>query len=247
LPLVPLYQANDGCTDVLQLPPPRLDDPLLSLMKKRRSYRGFDPVAALSLEDVGDCLFSGFGITGFLETPIPGEGYLPLTMTPSGGARNPYEGYLYARRVHGLKQGFYHYSGIDNSLALVNDQDLPNVGLLLADQPWFDNAAAVILLAANLERTMWKYPHPTGFRVVLLEAGHIAQNILLTATAQGLASAPTCAISDSTAQSSLGLTSLTKAVLYSVSLGIRSDTPTQADVVNIVPNTNLPGPGSKNG
>ncbi|MDV4159365.1 MULTISPECIES: nitroreductase family protein [Rhizobium] len=36
--------------------------------------------------------------------------------------------------------------------------------------------------------------HPTGFRVVLIEAGHIAQNMLLAATASGLVATPTCAL-----------------------------------------------------
>ncbi|MGO7624572.1 nitroreductase family protein, partial [Rhizobium ruizarguesonis] len=39
--------------------------------------------------------------------------------------------------------------------------------------------------------------HPTGFRVVLIEAGHIAQNMLLAATASGLVATPTCALNDS--------------------------------------------------
>ncbi|MGO7859910.1 nitroreductase family protein, partial [Rhizobium ruizarguesonis] len=39
--------------------------------------------------------------------------------------------------------------------------------------------------------------HPTGFRVVLIEAGHIAQNMLLAATASGLVATPTCSLHDS--------------------------------------------------
>jgi SagB-type dehydrogenase family enzyme len=239
-PVVPLYQTNAGLPDIVQLSAPPGDNGILSVMRRRRSYRGFDATKWISLDHVRDCLFSGFGITGFIETPIPGEGHLPLTMTPSGGARNPYEGYLYARRVERLKPGFYHYSALDNTLGLVTASDLPSVGDVLARQPWFDDAAAVILLVADFARTIWKYAHPTGFRVVLLEAGHIAQNILLTATAAGLASAPTCAISDSLTQGLLGLTSLTASVVYSVSVGWKSDVPTQADVINVLPNPYLP-------
>ena len=87
-------------------------------------------------------------------------------MTPSGGARNPYEAYVYVRRVTDIKPGIYHYSGLTNSLGFITDSALPEPGDILGEQSWFDDAAAVILLVANFERTWWKYPHPTGFRVV---------------------------------------------------------------------------------
>jgi SagB-type dehydrogenase family enzyme len=167
------------------------------------------------------------GIVAFADTD---QGRVPLKPTPSGGGRNPYEAYVYARKVEGLRPGLYHYSAVDNSLGLLTDAPLPEVGDLLAGQPWFDNAAAVVLLVAHFERTMWKYPHPTGFRVVLIEAGHIAQNMLLAATANGLASAPTCAVSDSPLQRILGLDPVSQAVVYTVSIGVKGDVPTIADV-----------------
>ena len=37
-------------------------------------------------------------------------------MTPSGGARNPYEAYVYVRNVEQLAPGMYHYSAAENSL-----------------------------------------------------------------------------------------------------------------------------------
>ena len=42
-------------------------------------------------------------------------------MTPSGGARNPYEAYVFARKVDGLEAGIYHYSALDHDLAKVSD------------------------------------------------------------------------------------------------------------------------------
>lgn len=241
IPLVPLYMTNEGLKEVVSLPPPRFDREVFSIMRARRSYRGFEPSASksISIEQLRDCLFSGFGIVGFIETPITDQGRLPLTMTPSGGARNPYEAYVYVRNVAGLRKGIYHYSAVDNTLGLIADSNLPTIGDILAIQPWFDNAAALIILVANFERTMWKYPHPTGFRVVLLEAGHIAQNIALAATANDLASAPTCAISDSVAQSLLGLNPVTQSVIYTVAIGVRSKIPTQADAPMTIPNPNF--------
>jgi SagB-type dehydrogenase family enzyme len=242
-PPVPLCLTNEGLVEVMRLPPPSFDREVFSVMLERRSYRGFDPnpEKAVTLEQLRDCLFFGLGITGFIETPMAELGQLPMKTTPSAGARNPYEAYVYARNVKGLRRGIYHYSALDNTLGLIRDYDLPTVGDILAVQPWFDNAGALLLLVANFERTMWKYPHPTGFRVVLLEAGHIAQNVLLAATANGLASAPTSAVSDSLAQNLIGLDPITQSVIYTIAIGVRSDVPTVADTSRVVANPYLQG------
>src|SRR5262249_36781366 len=91
--------------------------------------------------------------------------------------------------------------------------------------------AAVVFLCAVFERSMYKYPHPTGYRVVLMEAGHIAQNLLLAATAHDLAAAPTCAISDRAVEELLGLDRVGQAALHAVALGARAAQPSPADPV----------------
>jgi SagB-type dehydrogenase family enzyme len=234
-PPVPLYSDHKHSIKRISLPAAENELDIMTVMRRRRSYRGFsdEPIA---LAELGDCLFAGLGITGFVAGSFD-EGFLPLSMTPSGGGRNPYEAYVYVRNVAGLQRGTYHYSASDHSLALVNDSYLPKPGAVLAGQPWFDNLAALILLVANFERTMWKYPHPTGYRVVVLEAGHIAQNIILAATAYGLASTPTCALSDAETESLTECTSITRTTMYSIALGHKSSVPTAVDPIQIIPNT----------
>jgi SagB-type dehydrogenase family enzyme len=185
-------------------------------MLRRRSRRGFAPTG-ISKQQLGDCLFAGLGITGYVEDPIIGQ--LPLKTTPSGGARNPYEAYVYVHNVEGVLPGIYHYSSSENSLGRLEDVPLVPARHMLGDQEWVDDAAAIVFLVANFDRTMWKYPHPSAYRVVLIEAGHIGQNIALAATALGLAAATTCAICDSVAEAALRLTSITQSVIYAVVLG----------------------------
>jgi SagB-type dehydrogenase family enzyme len=132
--------------------------------------------------------------------------------------------------VAGLSGGVYHYSAAEHSLGRSSTELVPSPAELLGGQEWFSGAAAIILLVANFARTAWKYRHPTGLRVVLIEAGHIAQNILLAATDQNFACAPTSAINDALAESLLGLDPLAQAAIYAVAIGTRSDTPTIADV-----------------
>lgn len=218
-PPIPLMMSNEGLSNITKLDRPKLESGLLATMQKRRSVRSFLP-KPVSLEILRDCLFAGLGVTGFLDTHLPGEDpSLPLTMTPSGGARNPYEAFVYVSRVDGLDPGIYHYSALDNSLGLVTDDPDASPSQLFAEQPWADEAAFGVLLVANFERMSWKYEHPNAYRVVLMEAGHIAQNILLVATQNSLHATPTGATSDGIAQSLLGLNKVKQSLVYSVFVG----------------------------
>ena len=58
-------------------------------------------------------------------------------MTPSGGARNPYEAYVFARNVEGLEPGIYHYSALEHSLARVSAAT-PALSDLVGGQEWAD-------------------------------------------------------------------------------------------------------------
>jgi SagB-type dehydrogenase family enzyme len=237
-PSPPLYATNDGLPRTPLAPPP--DDGLIAVMARRRSTRAFDPEKPLPLEALRDCLYSALAIVGFGKSGVPGEGYLPFKATPSGGARNPFEAYVVARSVEGLAAGVYHYAGIDHSLGLVRPGPAPALDGLLGGQAWFAGAGAVIFLVADFARCWWKYPHPTGFRVVLLEAGHIAQNLLVAAAVHGLAATPTCALSDRAVEELLGLDRVTQAAVHSVALGARAPGPSPADLPDIQPNPLLP-------
>jgi len=209
-----LYKLNDR-TDVVKLPSADTGKEPLSLMRKRRSQRQFDgksiPLAALS-----DCLFSGNGIVGYIGDEDFGR--LPLTMTPSGGARNPFELYVYAQNVAGLKPGFYHYGASRHDLGLVRAGRVA-VPPMLGTQKWPSKAAVIVFLVAHFSRTMWKYHMPMAYRVVAMEAGFIGQNIALTATHHGLSAVPSGALKDSLVESYLDIPPVESAVLLTLSIG----------------------------
>ncbi len=215
-PLPVLYTRNDGADTVRSLPDPRVGDDLIELMARRRTVRSAAS-PSITLKQLSDCLFAGMGITGATRNLV---GALPLGMTPSGGARNPYEAYVYARNVEGLTPGFYHYSAYDHDLALVATNRMPKPSELLGGQDWADEMPCVILLCASLERTMWKYDDPNAYRVVLIEAGHIGQNIMLAATSNGLSACPTAALNHATIRECVLLKRLTDAPVYALTLAV---------------------------
>ena len=212
-----LYRRNDGMGVVQALPDAREGNDLIQLMARRRTVRSAGK-PTITLRQLSDCLFAGMGITGTTENIAVGA--LPLGMTPSGGARNPYEAYVYAPNVEGLAPGFYHYSAYDHDLGLVKTNRMPKPSELVGGQDWADEMPCMIILCAMLERTMWKYDDPNAYRVVLIEAGHIGQNIMLAATRNGLSACPTAALNHATIRECVSLKRLTDAPVYALTLAV---------------------------
>ena len=67
-------------------------------------------------------------------------------------------------------------------------------------------------------RTRFKYGL-RGYRFALIEAGHVAQNLLLTATALRLGSVPLGGLFDRRIDELLDLDGVNESVLYAVSVG----------------------------
>lgn len=216
-----LHQSNADTLRTLQLPATNLRQEPFALMRRRRSVRKFID-QPISRQALADCLFAGNGIVDFYEDEDFGR--LPITMTPSGGARNPFELYVYARNVADLSPGFYHYAAWERNLGLLRagEVDVPE---MLAGQQWPTRAAAIVFLVAHFPRCMWKYHLATGYRVVLMEAGFIGQNIALAATHYGLSAIPSGAFAESVIESYIGIPAIEASVILSMNIGVPDQTP----------------------
>ena len=118
-----------------------------------------------------------------------------------------------------MHPGFYHFSASECRLTPITSslQGLSS-SQLLAGQEWAEDMPAIVFLVAMFERTMWKYRDDNAYRVILIEAGHIAQNIILAATAHGLTGCPTAALAHHEIAQRLGLTSEMHNPLYAITL-----------------------------
>ena len=85
-------------------------------------------------------------------------------------------------------------------------------------QPYLVNAAAIVLITAVVQRSLWKY-EDRGYRYILLEAGHAAQNLNLCAEGLGLASLNLGGFFDEDVMALLKLDQDREIVLYGVALG----------------------------
>lgn len=191
----------------------------IKVLLNRKTYRKFS-TRDLPLADVSQILSLVWGVRGYLYSPVFGR--LIHKTSPSGGARHPGEVYLMALRVNGLKSGLYHYHAGRHELEMISAKATPQKAkLYCAHQSYAKKAAALFLMTAIFDRTMWKYPRSRAYRVVLLEAGHLCQTFCLVATWLGLAPFCTAALSDSLIEKDLEIDGISESVLYVAGVGVR--------------------------
>ena len=101
----------------------------------------------------------------------------------SGGARYPFEIYLIVRNVTNLKKGIYHYYIKENLLELLDSQVPTKIFFdkAFGQQEW-QKAPVIFIITGIFERTQMKYEE-RGYRVVLMDLGHLSQNIYLVCSA----------------------------------------------------------------
>ena len=166
-----------AAASVITLPDPRFESQtsLEAAILSRRSIREYSDVP-LALGEVSQLLWAAQGITserGFRTAP-------------SAGALYPLELYLVAGSVDGLVDGVYQYIPDGHMLKMISDGD-KRIELQKAslDQASVGDGSAVIVIAAEYERTTRKYGE-RGIRYVHMEVGHAAQNIYLQAVSLDL-------------------------------------------------------------
>jgi len=208
----------------LRLPTPQgtaLDD----LLAARTTCRNFDAHSSPPLADLAQLLHRVFAAQGRQEL-APGAVMLKKN-SPSGGGLHAIEAYLLVQRVDGLAPGLYHYQCTSHALeplrSLSPQQAAATARELVAGQDWFANAPVLVLLAARFARTFWKYPnHAKAWKVIQLDAGHLSQNLYLSATEQGYGAFITAAINDECAERLFELDGITTGAIAVCGFGKRA-------------------------
>jgi SagB-type dehydrogenase family enzyme len=196
----------------VRLPDLALDDSgLFDALARRRSLRAYGP-EPLALGELGALLWAAAGITARQDD-------FAFRTAPSAGGLYPIEHYVVANAVDGLEPGLYHYDVLGRALErlFAGDRRLL-VARAALDQPIAAEAQAVFVWTAVLERSRWKYGE-RFVRYVLLDAGHIAENVALAATALGLGTCQIAAFFDEEAAGILGVDPDSEPVVYMSTVG----------------------------
>lgn len=178
----------------------------LNTRRSRRNYSARSlPTTALS-----SLLHAAQGIT------LDGVGF---RAAPSAGALYPIELYPVVHDVEGISAGIYHYAVQMHEMERLEAGDfggrVTRAGLY---QGFLGDACVCFLISAVFQRTRWKY-RERAYRYVLLEAGHVGQNIYLAATALGLGACAVGAFYDQQYNDLVGLDGDEEAVVYVVTVG----------------------------
>lgn len=208
-------------TAPLPLPPALSSQATLQeVLGRRRSERDFG--LAIDFAELGTVLEQSLGCTATVEDPDAGLIH-GLRAWPSAGGLYPIDTYIAARNVADLEPALYHYNPVRNSLERLPAREVDRIlrdGYF--DQDFVNVAAAAVLLVACFSRTVAKYGE-RGYRLALLDAGHAAQNILLSATQLGIAAVAMAGYCDDSLAADLGIDGVSEAVIHSVLLGKSPD------------------------
>lgn len=191
------------------LPEPRaLRGRLGTVLADRRSLRAevLRPVGLRELATLLTASYSARPRGGELRRPVP-----------SAGALYPLEVYAAVLAVSGIDPGVYHYDPFQHRLALLRPMSFAQLREALVDPALADVASALIVITGVFWRSRFKYG-ARGYRFVLLEAGHLAQNAVLAATDLDLAALPLGGFHDVLLDRLVGVDGLDEASLYALVL-----------------------------
>ncbi|WP_448374331.1 SagB/ThcOx family dehydrogenase [Fervidobacterium sp.] len=157
---------------------------LFDAIENRKSHRRYEKTP-LTLEELSFLLWATQGIRNVTPKAT-------FRTVPSAGARHPFETYLYVRNVEGLEEAIYRYLPIEHSLILHKKDRYLREEIIHAtlEQEFVGESAVVFIWSAIPYRTEWRYG-PASHKAILLDAGHLCQNLYLACEAIG---AGTCAI-----------------------------------------------------
>ncbi|MFD2764833.1 SagB family peptide dehydrogenase [Micromonospora eburnea] len=209
-------------------PPSDLPGLAEALLARRSAYGTYE--GPLSADELGRLLFYSAAVTG--EKTMPGaEAPLSVRPHPSGGSRYPIRLLLYCHDVQGVPRGLYLHDAEAHALLPLDDRDL--TGELIPAVPATDprlpatkaggkiDAAGCplwVFLVADLTYQRLHYGL-RSYRLVLLEGGHVAQNLSLVSAGLGLSSVGLCGFYDDALHGALGLDGVNSAVLYTYLVG----------------------------
>ena len=189
------------------------------LLDIRRSVRKYNEVTPMSQEQLAFLLWSAGGIQAV-------KGHATLRPTPSGGARHPFELYAAVQNVQGLKEGIYRYVPSEyigeKRVAIEYVKPFTDYKNQLSDavlnQSWAAGASVSIFVSCVPYKSEWRY-RDLSHRVVLIDLGHLGQNLMFSAAAMGLGSCCIAAYDQGLCDAFIGLDGADEYTVYVIPVG----------------------------
>ncbi len=139
---------------------------------------------------------------------------------PSAGCRHALETYLAVFRVEGLDRGIFRYLPLSHELIFIQScKNLEEkVAISTLGQNFCSEGAVTFYWTAIPERMEWRYSS-ASYKVILLDAGHVCQNLYMACQAVGAGTCAIAAYDQERADEMLGLNGLDEFVIYIAPVG----------------------------
>ncbi|MEG1411440.1 MAG: SagB/ThcOx family dehydrogenase [Terrisporobacter sp.] len=138
---------------------------------------------------------------------------------PSAGAKYPIEIYMVELTGVCREKGIYHYNIKDDTIELIKKGDFRDLIYLYSHkQDCILTCTSVAIMSCVFERNQEKYGE-RGYRYILLDAGHICQNMYLTSTFLNLGFVAIGGFNDNEINNLIGLDGINESALYLGCLG----------------------------
>lgn len=182
----------------------------INLRKSIRSYRE----TALSISELSYLLWCTQGIKEIVSD------IATKRTVPSAGARHALETALLVNRVEGLEPGLYRYLSIEHQLGMLKKDDHIGDEIVKASfgQDFIKSSAITFIWIAVIYRMKWRYGE-RAYRYIFLDAGHVAQNLYLSAESIRCGVCAIAAFSDDEMNRILNIDGKEQLVIYMATVG----------------------------
>jgi SagB-type dehydrogenase family enzyme len=219
IPQPALEQPIPEDATIIPLPAPSsISIPPMDLRKaleQRTTLRKYSQVE-LSMDELSYLLWITQGVKSVTDRPAT------IRTVPSAGSRHAFETYILINRVGSLAPGLYRYSALKHCIYAANMEVSINERITTAckSQSHIRTSAATFFWVADLERMSWRYSERAA-RYVLLDAGHVCQNLYLAAESIQCGVCGIAAYDDDLTNAALGLDGQNCLVVYAATIGKR--------------------------
>jgi SagB-type dehydrogenase family enzyme len=218
-PPPPFEKPYDSASPVVALP--AFDDwrekigkvDLTEAIANRKSRREYVD-KSLSLEELSFLLWSVQGV----REVYPGAS--ALRTVPSAGARHSFETYLFIFNVADVEPGLYRYLPMEHALVLESSPEKMAEKLIAACmyQDFTGRGAVTFVWTTIPYRMEWRYSF-AAHRVILIDIGHVCQNLYLACEAVHTGTCAVAAYDQEAVDELLGVDGKEEFALYLAPVG----------------------------
>jgi SagB-type dehydrogenase family enzyme len=195
------------------------DSPAMTLAQallERRSVVPKDAVLPIKFESLSTIIKMSAGVTcdnKLTEYPRPFRAY------PSGGALYPVDIFILAHKVEGLQRAVYALDPVNDALVpwIQDAKSCDQILDAIVHREIALGLTIFVILLGSFERSTFKYGE-RGYRMTLLEAGHLSQNVILSAVSISRSAIPVAGLFDREVEQILGVDGVIQSIVGAVAI-----------------------------